>query len=222
MRLLYSSVRRHPRSCLHLPCVKSRQKSSLSDPGARHHLLTTILIPPRHEMSVARPRLHQLRTGPQGLAVALNARNASDRVSPPSSSFILRGSSLWTGVQRLHVEKRSANYWACRNDRRKFGSRIGTCCCVGSDISIFFCPPMPPQICCIAYADIFRRAKAKLLDGKGKPKPDSTPPRTPPELHQGFETDLNNLIHEDDGSHFPFVVYFNCCSHGILSFCGIW
>ncbi|KAI0029756.1 hypothetical protein K488DRAFT_55683, partial [Vararia minispora EC-137] len=43
-----------------------------------------------------------------------------------------------------------------------------------------------------------RRAKAKLLDGKSKTKSDPTPPQTPPELRQGYETELQKLIHEED------------------------
>lgn len=45
----------------------------------------------------------------------------------------------------------------------------------------------------------FRRAKAKLLDGrKGHEESAETPPDTPPELTPGYEVELHNLIHEDD------------------------
>ncbi|KAI0249865.1 hypothetical protein BJV78DRAFT_632862 [Lactifluus subvellereus] len=43
-----------------------------------------------------------------------------------------------------------------------------------------------------------RRAKAKLLNGKGKGRPDSTPPATPPELLPGYDVDLHSLIHESE------------------------
>ena len=45
-----------------------------------------------------------------------------------------------------------------------------------------------------------RRAKAKLQDGKkGRGESAETPPDTPPELATGYEVDLHNLIHEDEG-----------------------
>ncbi|KAH9958550.1 hypothetical protein BC827DRAFT_553262 [Russula dissimulans] len=42
-----------------------------------------------------------------------------------------------------------------------------------------------------------RRAKAKLLNGKGK-RTDSTPPTTPPDLLPGYDADLHSLIHENE------------------------
>ncbi|KAI0259854.1 homeobox domain-containing protein, partial [Gloeopeniophorella convolvens] len=43
-----------------------------------------------------------------------------------------------------------------------------------------------------------RRAKAKLLNGKGKGRTDATPPATPPELRPGYDADLHSLIHENE------------------------
>ncbi|KAH9972719.1 hypothetical protein BGW80DRAFT_1437428 [Lactifluus volemus] len=43
-----------------------------------------------------------------------------------------------------------------------------------------------------------RRAKAKLLNGKGKSRTDSTPPTTPPDLLPGYDVDLHSLIHESE------------------------
>ncbi|KAH9028529.1 hypothetical protein EDB84DRAFT_275196 [Lactarius hengduanensis] len=43
-----------------------------------------------------------------------------------------------------------------------------------------------------------RRAKAKLLNGKGKGRTDSTPPTTPPDLFPGYDADLHGLIHESE------------------------
>lgn len=43
-----------------------------------------------------------------------------------------------------------------------------------------------------------RRAKAKLLNGKGKGRTDSTPPTTPADLLPGYDADLHNLIHESE------------------------
>ncbi|KAI0297283.1 hypothetical protein B0F90DRAFT_920085 [Multifurca ochricompacta] len=43
-----------------------------------------------------------------------------------------------------------------------------------------------------------RRAKAKLLNGKGKGRTDSTPPTSPPELLPGYDADLHSLIHENE------------------------
>ncbi|KAI9451067.1 hypothetical protein BJY52DRAFT_132760 [Lactarius psammicola] len=43
-----------------------------------------------------------------------------------------------------------------------------------------------------------RRAKAKLLNGKGKGRTDSTPPTTPPDLFPGYDADLHSLIHESE------------------------
>jgi hypothetical protein len=45
----------------------------------------------------------------------------------------------------------------------------------------------------------FRRAKAKLQDGKrGSSDSAESPPDTPPELTPGYEAELHNLIHEDE------------------------
>jgi regulatory protein PHO2 len=43
-----------------------------------------------------------------------------------------------------------------------------------------------------------RRAKAKLLNGKGKGRTDSTPPTTPSDLLSGYDADIFNLIHESE------------------------
>ncbi|KAH8994794.1 hypothetical protein EDB92DRAFT_1943515 [Lactarius akahatsu] len=43
-----------------------------------------------------------------------------------------------------------------------------------------------------------RRAKAKLLNGKGKGRTDSTPPTTPPDLFPSYDADLHSLIHESE------------------------
>jgi hypothetical protein len=47
---------------------------------------------------------------------------------------------------------------------------------------------------------VYRRAKAKLQNGKYKSRDSSaeSPPDSPPELSTGYETDLHNLIHEDE------------------------
>ncbi|KAN0138903.1 hypothetical protein V8E53_003291, partial [Lactarius tabidus] len=43
-----------------------------------------------------------------------------------------------------------------------------------------------------------RRAKAKLLNGKGKGRTDSTPPTTPSDLLPGYDADILSLIHESE------------------------
>ncbi|KAF8274812.1 hypothetical protein EI94DRAFT_1560994 [Lactarius quietus] len=43
-----------------------------------------------------------------------------------------------------------------------------------------------------------RRAKAKLLNGKGKGRTDSTPPTTPSDLLPGYDADIHSLIHESE------------------------
>lgn len=80
------------------------------------------------------------------------------------------------------------SYSGCKSAKHRFGFRIGKnnpeSKFLAFDTSIF----------------LYRRAKAKLQDGKHKGRSGSaeTPPDTPPELSTGFEVDLHNLIHEDE------------------------
>jgi hypothetical protein len=118
------------------------------------------------------------------------ARSANVLASLPSSSCTLSGSSSSTGVPRQRGGRRLVRCWACRSGRRRSGSRTGA----------FFFFAWPRPLGEIPMPGACRRAKAKLLDGKGKPKPVPSPPRTPPELRPSFEMDLQKLIHEDDGA----------------------
>lgn len=80
---------------------------------------------------------------------------------------------------------------ACRSARRRSGSRTGSYFDFVADVLLIYV--------------LFRRAKAKLVESKGRSgRPGSpgsgrdTPPDTPPELSPGYEADLQALLHESE------------------------